>query len=272
MGGPYQRLYIYELEGTLGSIPQGWEKRGYLGCWYEAGYSFLFFSKPNREQLEKDLSQTKHITVRSETVIPYEEWEAGVPLQPFCVGSLCVAPPWAVPESPGALLVDPGVSFGSGLHGSTRACLELLVSLYRTATPGEVLDLGTGSGILALAAARLGAQRVTAVDCQPVAVETAKANVARNLLGGRVEVRLGNALDYLDGSADLIMANLHLELLLEMAARPSFWRTPWCILAGVIGRQDLKLLAALDKTPMRVVEVREKGAWSAFLVAGGKAA
>lgn len=272
MGGPYQRLYIYELEGVLEKIPQEWRERGYLGCWYEAGYSFLFFSKPSREHLEKDLLETRQIKVRSETVIPYEDWEAGVPLQPFCVGPLCVAPPWAVSKSPGALLVDPGVSFGSGLHGSTRACLELLVSLYGTASPSEVLDLGTGSGILALAAARLGAQRVTAVDCQPVAVETAKANVARNRLEGRVEVRLGNALDYLEGWADLIMANLHLELLLKMAVSPSFWRTPWCILAGVVGRQDLRLLSALDKTPMRVVEVREKGPWSAFLIAGDKAA
>jgi len=267
MGGPYQRLYIYELEGTLEKIPQGWGKRGYLGCWYEAGYSFVFFPEPSREQLEKDLLETKH-KIRSETVIPYQDWEAGVPLQPFCVGSICVAPPWNVPQDPKALLVDPGVSFGSGLHGSTRACLELLVSLYRAATPMEVLDLGTGSGILALAAARLGAQRVTAVDCQPVAVETAKANVARNFLEARVEVTLGNALDYLEGSADLIMANLHLELLLEMLTRPSFWRTPWCILAGLVGRQDLKFLAALEKTPMRVLESREEGRWSAFLIAG----
>lgn len=268
MGGPYQQLYIYELKGILEKIPPVWKERGYLGCWYEAGYSFIFFSQPSRLQVEKDLLQTGDIILRSETVIPYKDWEAGIPLEPFCVGPLCVAPPWNAPENPEALLVDPGVSFGSGLHGSTRACLELLVSLYRAAAPLEVLDLGTGSGILALAAARLGAKRVIAVDCQPVAVETAKANVARNLLEDRVDVRLGDALEYLDGSVELVLANLDLEALSKIIVRPSLWRIPWSILAGVVGGQARKLEAALDKTPMRIVEVREIGAWSAFLIAG----
>lgn len=269
MGGPYQTLYIYELKGSLEGIPPGWKESGYLGCWYEVGYSFLFFSQPSRQQVEEHLMQLEEIRLCSETIIPYQDWESGIPLQPFCVGSLCVSPPWSAPENPQALLVDPGVSFGSGLHGSTRACLELLVSLYREATPRRVLDLGTGSGILALAAARLGAERVTAVDCQPVAVETARANAARNLLEDRVDVRLGDALEYLDGSAELVLANLHLEALLKMAGQPGLWETPWCILAGVVGRQAGKLLAALEKTPMKVVEVREKGPWGAFLLAGG---
>lgn len=270
MSGPYQELHIYEVEGILEGIPPGWKKKGFLGCWYEAGYSFLFFSGPSRREVEKAL-QLSSMTLRSETVIPYQDWEAGTALSPFRVGPLCIAPPWTVSDSAQALLLDPGVSFGSGFHGSTRSCLELLVSLYTRATPRLVLDLGTGSGILALAAARLGARRILAVDSQPVAVETAKSNAARNLLEDRVEVRLGDALECLEKPAELVLANLHLEVLLEMVVRPSLWSKPWCILAGVVGNQSRKLLSVLDETPMRVIESREKGAWSAFLLEGGKA-
>ncbi len=268
MGGPYEQLYIYELEGILQGIPSGWREKGFLGCWYEAGYSFVFFSSANREEVEKEALRRGNIRVRCETIIPYQDWEAGTALKPFCVGPLCVSPPWISPDRAQALLVDPGVSFGSGFHGSTRACLELLVFLYGLATPKEVLDLGTGSGILALAAAKLGASRVLAVDCQPVAVETARANVSRNLLEDRVIVRHGDALEYLENPAQLVMANLHLELLLEMVSRPSLWRIPWCILAGVVGSQAGKLLSAIEKTPMKVAKSRAQGAWSGFLLEG----
>jgi ribosomal protein L11 methyltransferase len=268
MSGPCQTLYIYEVEGTFDPLPPGWKQKGLLGCWYEAGYSFLFFSCPSRGLVEEEAKRSRAMKVRSETVIPYEDWEAGTHLRPFAVGPLWVAPPWASREISGALIIDPVVSFGSGFHGSTRACLELLVYLYGKAAPQTVLDLGTGSGILALAAARLGAGRVLAVDCQPVAVETASANVKRNRLDEKVDVRLGNALEFLEEPADLILANLHLELLMDMATRSSLWRKPWCILAGVVGRQARRLLDVLQRTPMELVQSREEGPWSGFLLAG----
>lgn len=268
MSGPYEKLHIYEVDGILDEIPHAWRERGFLGCWEEAGYTFLFFSMPSRELVEECLAGLGSLRLRSETVIPYEDWEAGTKLRPLRVGPLHIAPPWDAGEVAEAIIIDPGVSFGSGFHGSTRACLELLVRLYELDEPKRVLDLGTGSGILALAAARLGALSVVAVDTQPVAVEAARGNVARNLMEGSVEVKSGDALEWVSAPADLVMGNLYLDLLLELVSRPVLWNRRWCILAGVIGRQADRLLEALRSTPMKLVKSWREGLWSAFLLKG----
>ncbi len=109
-----------------------------------------------------------------------------------------IKPSWRefVPE-PGEIVVelDPGMAFGTGLHPTTRNCVLLLEELLRAGD--RVLDVGTGSGILAIAAARLGAQSVLALDVSPVAVEAARANAAANGVADRVEVRLAT----LEGAA-----------------------------------------------------------------------
>jgi len=137
----------------------------------------------------------------------------------FPVGRrLWVTPTWEAPALPaGALVItlDPGMAFGSGLHPSTRLCLQLLEEHLR---PGDALaDIGTGSGILAIAAARLGAGSVFAVDHDPVAVEVARANAAANGVGDRVTVIRGHLLDPLTAPVDLILANLTADLLSDLA-------------------------------------------------------
>ncbi len=107
--------------------------------------------------------------------------------------------------------LDPGMAFGSGEHASTRLCLQAIERFVRAGV--TVIDLGTGSGILAIAAARLGAARVLAVDSDPVAVEVARANVLANRVARTVIVRRGEGLSRVRISADLIAANLTADIL-----------------------------------------------------------
>jgi ribosomal protein L11 methyltransferase len=132
-----------------------------------------------------------------------------------------VRPPWLEYASlPGEVVVelDPGMAFGTGLHPSTTLSV---VALEEELRPGmTVLDVGIGSGILAIASALLGAERVDAVDVEPVAVRTARENVARNGVADivRVEVGSAGASGPFAGTYDLVLANIIARVLIELAA------------------------------------------------------
>jgi len=271
--GPYDELHVYEVEGRLEGFPHSWSEEGFLGCWYEGDYSFLFFCAPREGLVRGFLDGRPEARLRTAVVLPYEEWEAGGPLRPFRVGPLWVLPPWdgAEPQAGEQVIVlDPGVCFGSGHHPSTRACLDLLVGLYGRARPRRVLDLGTGTGILALAAARLGAERVLAVDLQPLAVETALANVRRNGLEDVVEVRLADAAQLLGEPSDLILANLSYDLICRLLERP--WRGTgcWWIFSGVVGAQVERLKERLASLALKILEVRGENFWFSVLASSAR--
>jgi ribosomal protein L11 methyltransferase len=129
------------------------------------------------------------------------------------IGSLWVGPPWeAAPVAATAVVIDPGRAFGTGAHGSTRAALELLLG----ERPGSLLDVGCGSGVIAIAAARLGFDPVVAVDVDETAVEVTLANAAAN--GVRVDARTADVRGGGLPSADLAVANISLELVEAGAA------------------------------------------------------
>jgi ribosomal protein L11 methyltransferase len=138
-----------------------------------------------------------------------EAWRAH--FAPFRVGrGLVVAPPWDTPSADGRaiLTIEPGRAFGTGQHATTAGCLELLEDVVARERPARAIDLGTGSGILAIAAARLGVPEVVALDSDPDAVASASANVARNGLADRVRCRLADAADVELPAAPLVLANL----------------------------------------------------------------
>jgi len=133
--------------------------------------------------------------------------------RPVHVGGLWIGPPWEpVPGDEKVVVIDPGRAFGTGAHPTTRACIELLAGLER----GAVLDAGCGSGVVAVAAARLGFDPVSAVDLDPVAVEVARDTACRN--GARVDVRRADVLRDELPRADVVVANIDIavvEALLE---------------------------------------------------------
>jgi ribosomal protein L11 methyltransferase len=133
--------------------------------------------------------------------------------RPVRVGGLWIGPPWEPASGDEKVVViNPGRAFGTGAHPTTRACIELLAGLER----GAVLDAGCGSGVVAVAAVRLGFDPVSAVDLDPVAVEVARDTACRN--GTRVDVRLADVLRDELPRADIVVANIDLavvEALLE---------------------------------------------------------
>ena len=133
-----------------------------------------------------------------------------------------VKPTWATFRAkPGDCVIelDPGMSFGTGRHASTWLCLRFLDSITGSWAPNAVLDAGCGSGILSIAAARLGARSVTALDNDPVAVRIAAANFALNGVGDRCRARAGDVMTLPRGPRyDLVMANI-LSGVLEACAQ-----------------------------------------------------
>ena len=142
--------------------------------------------------------------------------------------------------------LDPGMAFGTGLHPTTQMCL---VALEESMRPGAaVLDLGTGSGILAVAAAKLGAERVLALDNDPVAVQTARANVANNRVQGAARVVLGSLADA-PGSYDVVVVNILARVIVEMVQEGLATRVRpdgRLIAAGIIVDQEPEVVTALE--------------------------
>ncbi|MFA5043259.1 MAG: 50S ribosomal protein L11 methyltransferase [Kiritimatiellia bacterium] len=136
---------------------------------------------------------------------------------------IVVKPSWeSVEARPGDCVVeiDPGLSFGTGLHGTTRACLRFLDSWQRHQPQASVLDMGCGTGILAIAAAKLGFPRVTALDNDPAAVRVARANAVSNGVADRIEYIQADASEFkADRVYDLVLANLLAGMLVTWADR-----------------------------------------------------
>ncbi len=183
------------------------------------------------------------------------------------VPALHVRPPWLERSArPDALelVIDPGQAFGTGAHATTRLCLELLLELAASGVEGGVLDVGTGSGVLAIAASKLGYAPVTAIDADPLSVEATIVNAERN--GVQLEVRradLRAGLPYSRAPA-LLLANLLRPLLLELAeALPA---TPSQLIAGGLLREELDEIAEVyrNRLSLRERERRQRGEWGAL--------
>jgi ribosomal protein L11 methyltransferase len=188
---------------------------------------------------------------------------------PFAVGRrLVVAPPWETPAAGGRLVltIEPGRAFGTGQHGSTAGCLLLLETLLERARPARALDLGTGSGILAIAAARLGVPHVDAVDSDPDAVASAVANVERNALADRVRCALADAATVGVPAAPLVIANLLAAAHRTLAPRYRRLVVPGgvIVLGGLLDAEADDVAAALAPHGFVRVEARSVEGWTSL--------
>jgi ribosomal protein L11 methyltransferase len=165
---------------------------------------------------------------------------------------------------PYSLVIPAGAAFGTGEHATTAMSLRLLERLTRKWKDGWTLaDLGSGTGILALAAKRFGAGNVIGVDIDLKAISIAKANARMNKINN-VDFRQGDLRKWKpNGRTDIIAANLYSELLIEIL--PNLKRSNWLILSGVLRTQKDKLLRVLRRNNIQMVTVKRRGKWIAVL-------
>lgn len=189
---------------------------------------------------------------------------------PFAVGRrFWIKPTWDdQPVPPGRVLIelDPGMAFGSGLHSSTQLCLRVLEDRL---TPGcRVVDVGTGSGILAIAAARLGAAAVTARDCDPVAVAVARSNVRHNGVESMVHVEEGSLLEGVHDPVDFITANLTADIHLDLLPTAGGHLIPggWLAASGIVAERVSEVRAAAEAAGLPAVEELEDAEWRCLVL------
>ena len=196
-----------------------------------------------------------------------ESWKKA--FKPFRLGShMVVKPSWEDYDAqPGdhIIEIDPGMAFGTGTHETTGMCVELVEKYVR---PGDAcIDIGTGTGILAIAAAHMGARHVLATDLDAVAVRVAAENVRHNGFGDKIDVRCGDLLEAVDAGtlADVVIANIIADVIIGLAApvKPFIREGGVFICSGIaVNRLDdvLDALKAAGYTPL---DVETKGEWSA---------
>jgi len=216
-----------------------------------------------RAQLE-----AAHAGVEIETgEVPSVDWSEAWKhaLDAHTLGSLTVTPPWLADRYDPArrIVIEPGMAFGTGEHGTTRGVIRLLEDVLR---PGDVVaDLGAGSAVLAIAAAKLGATRVFAIELDPEAIPNAEANVAQNDVAAQVHVFEGDAgaLLPLVAPVRVVLANIIssvLEQLLPVIAA-SLTADGAAILSGILREERPHLLAVLEAGGWQVTAEDEEDIW-----------
>ncbi len=195
------------------------------------------------------------------------DWRAAVPV--LHLGhQIVIRPSWrsyCAEEEEIVLEVDPGAAFGTGMHPTTQLCIEIV---ERWLQPDmRVLDLGTGTGILALAAAKLGAASVLAIDCDPNAVAIAQRNVEINDVARIVHPCQGSLSD-VRGTYDVVLVNILASTVIQMleAGLMSHIRHHGkCVASGILTEQAEAVSLAMKEHRMRVIELREREGWVALV-------
>lgn len=210
--------------------------------------SFRFCNIRFRSLTEKDWAnewkQYFHVTHVGESLVIKPSWEEYTPKTGEHV-----------------IKIDPGMAFGTGTHHTTNMCMARLEKVLPRGA--EVFDVGTGSGILAIAAALLGAKAVKAVDIDAVAVRVARENIADNGLEDKIEVKEGDLLHGTEGQADVIIANIIADIIIMLLKDiPGKLKDDGIFLAsGIISDRRADVEAAAAEVGMQVDHVDEKGGW-----------
>ncbi|MBS5519116.1 MAG: 50S ribosomal protein L11 methyltransferase [Acidaminococcus sp.] len=234
-----------ELSGRLSAIKEGLsgiEKR--IGS-FQVGQ--LRFRKVSEKDWANEWKQYFHTTKIGSQIVIKPDWESYTPTAEEKVIEL-----------------DPGMAFGTGTHATTRMCIERLEELV---TPNiDVYDVGTGSGILAMTAALMGARSIHAIDIDGKAVEVAKENIAKNHLSNRITVKKGNLLDDADEKADLIVANIIADIIIMLLpdAFKKLRQGGLFLASGVIKERLCDVEKAARQNGFTVLDVKNRAGWTAI--------
>ena len=193
---------------------------------------------------------------------------------PFSVGKILIHPSWEEPEeTEGKVLIriDPGMAFGTGTHETTRLCLQ---AMQKYLQPGmRVLDLGTGSGILGIAALKLGAKEVTAIDIDEQAVKVAEENFQMNCSEGEYHLQTGNILNDADlqealakEPCDLVLANILADVIIPVSSFVHRFLKPGGVFisSGILDNKEQDVCRAFGDNPaLKLLETEADGDWRA---------
>jgi len=245
--------------------------------------------REHRRRVEEDLWHLSQIYPLKEPefkLLADEDWAEvwKAKYHPFLVGKRTVIKPswceWEADEGQIVIELDPGMAFGTGLHPSTQLCL---IGLEDHALAGQqALDLGTGSGILAIAAALSGMEQILALDTDPLAVESAISNVELNGVADRIQVAVGSlpprdhadqdivrrAEEIAPAGFGLMLVNILAEVIVDLLERGlSDWLAPdgVMIAAGIIRERQEMVHEALAAAGLEIVDRRTQGDWVALI-------
>ncbi|MDX2481078.1 MAG: 50S ribosomal protein L11 methyltransferase [Desulfuromusa sp.] len=199
-----------------------------------------------------------------------EDWKQN--FSAFHIGHrLVVRPSWEdyIPRAGEVVIeIDPGMAFGTGTHGTTQLCLEVIAELLdRPDPPMTMLDVGTGSGILALGAAALGCQKVVANDLDPVACTVARENIHKNNYDEQIEIS-DHPLEKLPGQFDLIVANILAEenIRLRQAFMEHLRSGGWLVLSGILKEKEPLVRAGFADLALEFFPSRYQDEWVCLIV------
>ncbi len=264
---PDSTLYIYYLEGRIAKDEKIINKY-YIGNWEEDGFSFLFFTQPASKNIDTLVKRSSNLTLLDTYQMTYEQWQGGN-IGPSQIGGFLLTPPWFTPpaEEPSTIItLDPGVVFGNGLHPTTRDCLQAIEIACAGGKVETMLDLGTGTGVLALAAVKRGCAKALAVDFNYLATQTAHKNVMLNRLEDNILVVNGEAESFTEIQTDLLVANIHYEIMKKIISSDGFLRQKWFILSGLLASEAEKVQHFLKDQPVLILQKwNQNGTWHTFL-------
>ena len=187
--------------------------------------------------------------------------------KPLEIGeSLAIVPEWEEYKSDRTIIkINPGMAFGTGTHESTYMCLELLEKYVSEGD--EIFDIGCGSGILAIAALKLGAKRALAIDIDDKCIDASYENAKLNDVEDKMEIKKGNLLDVVKGRADLIVSNIIAEIIVDEIKNLKNHMDPGGIFitSGIIKERRQMVIDALVENNFEIIDEIEKNNWLAIV-------
>jgi len=233
-------------------------------------------SENNLLQIEKQLNDLMLMELLPEGTrheleeLPEEDWMAVFRSQHTTVrisDRLVIRPTWCDPTGDHEVVLDPGLAFGTGSHATTRMCLVLLDEGIGDHAPEQMFDLGTGSGILAIAGAYLGVRNILAVDIDDMSTTVAWNNVQNNHVEDRVRVAEGG-IETAEGLYDLITANLSASLLKRLASGMAehLKSGGLIIISGFLEDESTEVMEAFTRCSLKVERVMNEKVWVAALL------
>lgn len=222
-----------------------------------------YFDEPKRASVAERLLRRALPSAKvSRATVKLEDWANAwkAHLKAVRTGRLWIGPPWeASPVDQIPIVIEPKMAFGTGDHPTTILCLEAIDQYLQRHPGSDMLDVGTGSGVLAIAARKLGAGRVAGVDNDPIAVANAQENASANN-AQPIELSIGSVQD-IAGSFDLVVANILANTLVDLAPGLARVTRDQLILAGILIEQQQQVTQAYVGRGLTLHNVQRSGEW-----------